>query len=366
MMGKTPALTSTNAQTEQGEKSAFSDQIFGLEQRLVVDNCGHPKRFVEKPRRPRHLWPLFLLLALIIVTKGFFFYSYISTCSDCSADTAPPHHRMSPLPPTTSTNPRETVIDMQSGSVTGSYSLYDLLSIHTTSGHIDITVSLHNASSEDPKKPASLHLSTASGSIRVRTSHLSSYSSSSSSSQIPDRQYETEISSRSGSLDAILVHGTHTSLKTNSGSITAALSPHGPNSTRSEVLTSSNSGHTDVTVYPLLGDASAPVRQLYADYRHGSGGLVLSYPSMWEGTVQGTTASGGINVKWDGMRVVKDRKGLIGREFEAVKGQGEGVLKFKGYSGHVELSGKSDYWALQQEESRESTVIAEEPPPYEL
>ena len=80
--------------------------------------------------------------------------------------------------------------------------------------------------------------------------------------------------------------------------------------------------------------------------------------------MQGTTASGGIDVRWEGMRVVKDRKGWSRREFEAVKGTGDGVLRFKGCSGSVELSGDSDYWALQQGGGRESTaVVVDEPPP---
>lgn len=366
IMTKTPAPNTINAQSQQGEKSAFSYQTFDLDQSPSVDDSCR-STYAKKARRRRHLWPLFPLLALILVLGRLLtIFLQITT-----AQQNPPM----PLPsvgPSTSTNPRETVIDLQSGSVTGSYSLYDLLSIHTASGHIDITISLHNASTDDPQKPAVLRLSTASGSIRVRISPLSSSSSSSSSrssspAKIPDREYETELSSRSGSLDAVLVHGTHTSLKTNSGSIVASLSPYGAaaNSTRSEISTSSNSGHTEVTVHPLLGDAAAPLRQLYADYRHGSGGLVLSYPSTWEGTAQGTTASGGIDVHWEGLRVVRDRKGGVSREFEAVKGDGDGVLRFKGSSGHVELSGDSDYWARQQQQGGGggSKVVADEPPP---
>jgi len=241
-----------------------------------------------------------------------------------------------PMSSTSSTShSRETVIDLASGSVTGTYSLYDLLSIHTTSGHIDITLSLQNASTSAPK-PALLRLSTASGSIRVQTPALKD------PLRIPDREYKTSISSHSGSIEAKIPHGTHTSLKTASGSINAKLVPCGPNTSRSDISTQTHSGSTDIKLHPSAINASQPLRKLYADYQFGSGGLRVAYPSTWEGTVEGKTVSGGVDVEWEGLRMVKDRKGYVGREIEAVKGEGEGVLRFYGYSGRVLLRGGSD------------------------
>lgn len=249
---------------------------------------------------------------------------------------------------------RETVIDLSSGAITGTYSLYDLLSIHTTSGHIDITLNLENVSESAPK-PALLRLSTASGSIRVTTSAVKDPST------IPDREYKTSIHSYSGSIEAKIPHGTHTSLKTTSGRIDAELVPFGPNTSRSDIETRTHSGSTDIKLHPSAVNASQPLRKLYGDYQLGSGALRVAYPLTWEGTVEGKTVSGGVNVKWEGMRIVKDRKGYVGREIEAVKGEGEGVLRFYGYSGRVVLRGDSDAAMVAGVPTREGKSNGVEP-----
>ena len=295
-------------------------------------------------RRDRGYWLsllsiilVFIALKVLILESCLIPYlnrtSSLDQPSDSDLMNSPSARPAASASPSTS---RETVIDLTSGSVTGAYSLYDLLSIHTTSGHIDITLNLQNASTSAPK-PALLDLSTASGSIRVKTPALHT-------TKIPDREYKTSISSYSGSIDAEIVHGTRTSLKTSSGRIVAELVPFGPNTSRSDVETRTYSGGTDITVRPSSANASQPLRKLYADYQHGSGGLRVRYPSTWEGSVQGKTAAGGVDIKWDGLRIVKDKKGYVGREIEAVKGEGEGVLRFHGYSGHVLLKGDSDAW----------------------
>ena len=283
---------------------------------------------------------VFIALKILILESSLIPYLNRTSASSSLAQPSDSDLMTSPSArPAASSSPsisRETVIDLTSGSVTGAYSLYDLLSIRTTSGHIDITLNLQNASISAPK-PALLDLSTASGSIRVKTPTLHT-------TKIPDREYKTGISSYSGSIHAETVHGTRTSLKTSSGRIVAELVPFGPNTSRSDIETRSYSGGTDITVRPSGANASQPLRKLYADYQHGSGGLRVRYPSTWEGSVQGRTAAGGVETKWDGLRIVKDKEGYVGREIEAVKGEGEGVLRFHGDSGHVLLKGDSDAW----------------------
>lgn len=298
-------------------------------------NLLHPNHDRKRGRWARIILILtaFLLLKVLII-KAFL----IPHFDYSSSSTLLPAPMSSPLPcPSGSSESRETVIDLTSNSVTGTYSLYDLLSIHTTSGSIDITLSLKNASSSAPK-PAVLDLSTSSGSIRVKTTALRF------SSNIPDREYRSSISSSSGSIDAQLVHGSHTSLKTHSGHVNAELTPFGPNTSRSDIETHTNSGGTEITVHPLAVNASQPLRKLYAGYHHGSGSLSVQYPSTWQGKVEGKTMSGGVNVDWDGLRIVRDQKGYVWREIEAVKGEGEGILRFNGYSGSVTLRGDSDGW----------------------
>ena len=290
----------------------------------------------------RSLLVLLAFLAIKVVTIKIFLmphFHYAASPLPLASLAAPNEMSISSSRPSTS-NTRETVIDLTSGSVIGSYHLYDLLSIHTTSGHIDITLNLENASDSDPK-PALLDLSTSSGSIRIKTP------AARIPSKIPDRKYRTSVSSASGSIDAELIQGMHTSLKTHSGRIFAELVPAGSNVSRSDISTHTNSGSTDITLHVSAFNASSPLRRLYSDYHHGSGELRVRYPSTWEGTLKGKTLSGGVDVRWDGMRIVRDKKGYVGREIEAVKGDGEGIFRFEGYSGSVTLRGDSDAWVDQ-------------------
>lgn len=240
--------------------------------------------------------------------------------------------------PGTTIYSRETIIDLSSGSVTGTYALYDLLSIHTTSGSIAIALTLHNASASAPK-PAALEVGTSSGSIRAHTSSLHAHTT------VPDRNYQTAIRSNSGSVDISLVHGTGTFLRSSSGSLVASLYPHGPNTTRSDIETHTSSGRTKIIVHPALVNAPDPLRKLYGKYNYHSGSFQLAYPPSWEGTLEGVVSSGSIDINWEGMQIVEDRKGWAGRKVKAVKGDGEGVLRFHGNSGSANLRGDGGCFA---------------------
>ena len=121
-------------------------------------------------------------------------------------------------PPSIDINARETYIHVTSGSVTGSYPLYDILDISTKSGSIDIDVEPKDAGGGDVQ-PAILRLSSQSGSIRAFTSTVS----------VPARDYQMSVNSLSGSIDATLLHGSHTSLRSHNGRISADLYPYGHN-----------------------------------------------------------------------------------------------------------------------------------------
>ena len=227
-------------------------------------------------------------------------------------------------------NSRETVIDVISGSITGSYPLYDLLSIHTVSGSIDVTIDPKAASKENIK-PAVLRLSSTSGSVRARTSI----------NNVPDREYRAEVSTSSGSVDVTLLHGIRTVLRSINGRIIAHLYPFGDNNTRTEIESHCYSGNTDIVLHPSLSHPDSPLKKLDAYHGSTSGSLDLRYPDQWEGTVEGTTLSGSITLDWKGLKVIKDsKKGWLKRRIKAVKGNGEGKLLFTDTSGSVTLSGE--------------------------
>ena len=230
-----------------------------------------------------------------------------------------------------STYSRETIIDVHSASVSGSYPLYDLLSIHTNSGSINTEIVPKNASRETVK-PAVLRLSSNSGSIRSRTSTIS----------VPDRDYQSSFSTSSGSIDAVTLHGLRTSLRSINGRVTADLHPYGHNDSRTDIESHCTSGAMDVSLHSSVSHPTAPLKKLYGYYRGVSGSLNIFYPAQWQGVVEGTTSSGGVDLNWQGLKVIKDGKdGFIKRRIEAVRGEGEGKLEFHETSGRTRLSGES-------------------------
>lgn len=234
-------------------------------------------------------------------------------------------------PPSIDINSRETNIHLISGSVTGSYPLYDILDISTISGSIDIDVEPKDAN-EDNVQPAILRLSSRSGSIRAMTSIIS----------VPPRDYQTAVHSLNGGIDATLLHGSRTSLRSLSGRINTDLYPYGHNNSRTDINTHCQSGSTDITVHSSISHPTNPLNKLYSDHSGLSGSLNLWYPAQWQGMVKGSTLSGSIDLDWDGLKVIKDeKKGWIKRTVEAVRGEGESELIFSGKSGSVNLGGDS-------------------------
>ena len=224
---------------------------------------------------------------------------------------------------------RETVIDVSSASVTGSFPLYDLLSIYTNSGSVDVEIVPKKASRQSVK-PAVLRLSSNSGSVRARTSTVS----------VPDRDYQTSISTSSGSIEVEVLHGLRTSLRSINGRISAHLHPYGHNDSKTSIEVHATRSSLDVTLHPSISHPTASLKKLYGYYRSVSGSLTLFYPAQWQGTVEGTTLSGGVDLDWKGLKIIRDGKyGHLSRSIEAVHGEGEGKLEFHASSGRVHLSG---------------------------
>ena len=238
-------------------------------------------------------------------------------------------------------NPRSIEIHTGSGSVSGTYPLYDLLKVSTQSGSISVDVDPQEASRSEPK-PAVLELHSTSGTVSVDTPMLATNNKSALSSKVPYRDYQTQISSNSGSLQVTLIHGSSTTLTSSSGAVRAALSPLGPPEEESYLYTKTRSGSTDITVFPSVSHPRKPMRQFYGDYRYQSGSLKIRYPEEWEGTVQGQTSSGSISVEWPGLHIIRRTLPTIRTllsVFKGVKGHGDGTLRFQGASGSVSLRG---------------------------
>lgn len=234
---------------------------------------------------------------------------------------------------------RIITISTSSGSVSGTYPLYDILQIGSQSGSISIDIEPKDALKSDPK-PAKLDLQSVSGTVNVNTPLLSLSDPAILSSSVPDRDYRTSMSSSSGGLHAKLIHGSALTMKASSGSVTATLAPYGDPNHDSHHDIRSDSGSVEVTVLSSLSDPGKALKNFYSTYTCTTGSLGVHYPSEWEGTVEGKVLSGSLSVRWPGIRTVKtgDKYGRYGwKTFKGVKGDGDGTLGFESVSGSVTL-----------------------------
>lgn len=240
--------------------------------------------------------------------------------------------------PSTSIDARDIIIQTTSGSVKGAYPLYDLLSVNTLSGSIDISLDLQEISAITPK-PAKLFINTLSGTVHVNTPLLAT-----PYTPIPFRDYQTDITSQSSSIDIIIPHGTSSNLRSQSGHVSAALHPCGGPTLRSSISSNVASGATRITVHRSRTHPTSPLRKFYASHHQQSGSLRLHYPGQWEGHIAGETMSGSVHIDWPGVNIIRDdRSGWVQRRIQATKGDGEGQLQFSTLSGNVDLTGGDFY-----------------------
>lgn len=236
---------------------------------------------------------------------------------------------------------RKTCIRTSSGSVRGAFALRDLLRIQSQSGSVNIDVLPKEVDEKSPA-PAQFSVITASGSIQAR---------SPLEGNLPERDYRTSIESRSGSLSGDYIHGSLTTLVSNSGSIKINVLPYYAEHCSGSLLgTYGHSGQHKVLVLPPYLDkvvtgecdvapgrpTSEVLNNLQSDHQSTSGSLDLSYPQAWEGMIEGKTTSGSITLrgkdveKWGDFDIGPHRHHLLAR-----KGYGTSKLDFQSTSGSV-------------------------------
>lgn len=263
---------------------------------------------------------------------------------------------------------RSIILRESSNSVSGSYPLYDLLSISTQSGSISIDVTPHSASSEHPSRPATLELSAKSGSIHATISegfveHLALPDGSTVPSDappsyeaavgeqvndrpvkivktpgIPSREYITSVSSQSGSISGSFPLGARTSLESRSGSINGVqlvVMPMNGSSPR-ELKTSSRDGSQSIRIVEndfWAAKKGAWWNGMLSKHDGRSGSMNIEYPDSWEGKIQVETNSGSIDVTGRGVQIIRKEKGIV----YAQKGDGDGKVVVYARSGSVNL-----------------------------
>jgi len=262
---------------------------------------------------------------------------------------------------------RRITVDTTSGSISGLFPLYDLLSLHSISGSVRVGVT---AQSIDPTRPApaELKIKTNSGTINCRLPQLSigelSYTP-------PLRDYITHIESVSGTISGAYYQGSHGYFYSMSGGIQGSILPIigndlGSVSTLDTITTSGTTSiellspifynpdsfgsrqprrppyipiHDDdpYLLPPPQAEGSLPNQgstalihdsiwqNLKSNHQSTSGKIAVRYPSQWEGTVDASSISGSIALDGKDLYIVRVEKGWGVKQVVAMKGyQGEG------------------------------------------
>lgn len=200
-----------------------------------------------------------------------------------------------------------------SHSISGTYTLYDLIDFSTTSGSISISVQLSDSDILNPRSSLSpiLKLSTKSGTINLtfKTPRFRN---------VP-LNHTIILTTVSGSCNARLVHGLSTTVSTSSGSQNLNIYPSVLD-TESYLTTTSKSGSQSINVYDPEGAAGAKLDNFRADITTmGSASLSLRYPRTWEGTVHANSGgSGSVGISGRHVEVVE----LGHREAHGTRGKG--------------------------------------------
>lgn len=223
------------------------------------------------------------------------------------------------------------VIDIwtTSGSVTGWYPLYDLLRIRTVSGNVDVDVDHKPASGSDSESTATLHMSTASGSIKAVAAAWAAF---------PPRDYVTNLFTNSGSIQATLPFSSLGRFETINGLMNLKLLPVLTHGTKPELTTSSTNGQTNVALQNPLwtgkdaDSSSSGLTNLHSDHSTISGGVAIRYPSSWEGTVKAVSISGSQSISGDGLQIYK-QGGFVEHVVEGRKGDGDSYVNMHSVSG---------------------------------
>ncbi|CAJ2501670.1 Uu.00g045230.m01.CDS01 [Anthostomella pinea] len=219
---------------------------------------------------------------------------------------------------------RRRWIDVGSQSYTAQLDLYDLLSIRSWSGSLNIGVTPQAADKEHPA-PAEMMIESHSGSLDINMAAF----------EVPKRDYFVSIDSHSGSVGGHLIHGRKTAVVAHSASISLRFTLSGASEHASSLSTATQSGQSTVTVLNPVhsAGASSSIKQLSSNHTTKSGSLVLRYPSDWEGTIEGRTHSGGLQLQGRGIEIIRREPHYV----LAKKGTGDSNLNFETWSGSASV-----------------------------
>jgi hypothetical protein len=224
---------------------------------------------------------------------------------------------------------RQTYIDLQSSTASGTFGLRDLLSIKKQSGSMSIDVNPKPAL-KDRSRPAVLKIDQKSGAIRINYPG--------DISDIPNRQYHTTISSRSGSVSGKILHGKETVMDIRSGSLDVKVLPFAVDRSSSTLTTKLESGSMTIGLLGYSRYYKGSLTRLSSSHRMTSGHLRLNYPDNWEGNIYGFVRSGSFKLKGSDVKVIDQKSQGSNRYVHARKGHDRNKLQFNARSGNIEAT----------------------------
>lgn len=221
----------------------------------------------------------------------------------------------------TSLSSRETHLETISGSISGKYALYDLLSVVTKSGSVNINIDPKEKAADGPSA-ALFYANTMSGSIRVDTERKN----------IPERDYIVSINSTAGSVDGTFIHGSKTEMSSVAGGINIDLLPY--SSGDSSILsTKTIDGETKINLRAPYTTPRSMMGKLVSTHTSVSGQIDLTYPQEWEGHLEGQSVTGVLHLEGKDLELIRqDEKPGLNR-VEAKKGNGGSTMVFKTLNG---------------------------------
>lgn len=222
---------------------------------------------------------------------------------------------------------RKRRIDTGSQAIAGDFDLYDLLSIRSYSGSISIGVHPQPADEENPV-PAELLINSYSGKVSVDFPAFSA----------PERDYRISIDSKHGAVGGNVLHGHMTSVVSQSARIEMQFTPYATGDYSSTLRTASQSGAQHITVTSPVKDIGKAITHMSSVHSTMSASLGLWYPREWEGTIEGHTGSGSLNLHGGNLDII--RRGSYhnsGHYILAKKGNGNSTLTFHTGSGSADI-----------------------------
>lgn len=223
-------------------------------------------------------------------------------------------------------NSRELYLQSISGSISGKYSLLDILSVKTKSGSVNINV-VPKPATEGSSQSAIFMVDALSSSIRTDFTRK----------HIPDRDYQTYINTTVGSVDGTFIHGSRTEFNSIAGLVTADLLPFKSGDSPSVLNTHTHSGQTVLTMRSPYKARNVPMTGLTSMHKTTSGAMNITYPPEWVGHIDGTSMSGALHLQGKDLELLGENNEPGKNHVEAKKGSGGGKMKFDTVSGNCEI-----------------------------